>query len=173
MVDDRVLLATKQWTLVQPVISAFIAAVVRDFSARDDILQDVAVAVLESYDRYDPARPFQAWALGIARNQIRNYLRRQGREKLMLNEEVIKGLADGFDEFSGQQRSLEHLQHCLTKLDSKAIELLRLRYVVELKPAAIAERMETRANSIAKTLQRIRDVLRECIRRQMAAEGAK
>jgi len=169
-VDDRILIATKQWTLVQPVVSAFIAAVVRDFSVRDDILQDVAVAVLESYERYDPSRPFQTWALGIARNQIRSYLRRQKKDLLTFDEQVIANLADGFNELAGQQRSLEHLQGCVGKLDPKAIELLELRYSTGLKPAAIAERLHSNANNIAKALQRIRDLLRECIRRQMTAE---
>ncbi|MFM8584714.1 MAG: hypothetical protein ACKOFW_24920, partial [Planctomycetaceae bacterium] len=50
--------ATRQWTLAQPVVSAFIGSIVRDVAARDDVLQETAVAVLESFDRYDPALPF-------------------------------------------------------------------------------------------------------------------
>ena len=169
--DDKILIATKQWTLVQPVVSAFVGAVVRDFSTRDDILQEIAVAVLESYDRYDASKSFQAWALGIARNQIRIYLRRQKRELLTFDEQVIGNLVDSFNAPAGPRRSLEHLQSCLGKLDVKAIELLQLRYSENLKPAAIAERVNANANSISKGLQRIRDVLRACIRRQMAMEA--
>ena len=45
--------ATRLWTLAQPVISAFVTSVVRDFAARDDVLQEIAVAVIESFERYD------------------------------------------------------------------------------------------------------------------------
>ncbi len=168
--DDRVLMATKQWTLVQPVVSAFVGAIVRDFAARDDVLQEVAVAILESYDTYDPARPFQAWALGIARNQIRNYLRRQKRDLLTFDEKVIASLADTFDGIGAELRTLDHLHVCVGKLDARALELLELRYTQDLKPAAIAARLQSTANNIAKALQRIRDSLRDCVRKQAVAE---
>ncbi len=171
MVDSRIVIATRQWTLVQPVVSAFVGAVVRDFAARDDILQEVAVAVLESYDTYDPARPFQAWALGIARNQIRQYLRKQHRDLLTFDEQVVANLAIAFDEESSQlAHELDHLQVCLGKLDTKARNVLELRYSRGWKPAAIATQLNLSANAVAKSLQRIRDLLRECIRRQARIE---
>ena len=73
--DERTRQATRLWTLAQPAVSAFITSVVRDFKDRDDVLQDVAVAVIESFDRYDPQRPFTAWAIGVARNQVGLYLK--------------------------------------------------------------------------------------------------
>jgi RNA polymerase sigma-70 factor (ECF subfamily) len=72
------------WTLAQPAVSAFITSVVRDFRDRDDVLQDVAVAVIESFGRWDPERPFVAWAIGVARNQVGLYLRRRRREQHVL-----------------------------------------------------------------------------------------
>ncbi|MFN7845059.1 MAG: sigma factor [Pirellula sp.] len=62
--------AIRYWTLAQPVVSAYVAAVVRDFRYRDDVLQAISVAVLEAFSSYDPARPFTPWVMGIARNQI-------------------------------------------------------------------------------------------------------
>lgn len=58
--------AIRYWTLAQPVVSAYVTAVVRDFRDRDDLLQAISVAVLEAFSSYDPARPFTAWAIGIA-----------------------------------------------------------------------------------------------------------
>ncbi len=49
--EPNILMATKQWTLVQPLVSAFVGAIVRDFAVRDDLLQEIAVAILESYER--------------------------------------------------------------------------------------------------------------------------
>jgi hypothetical protein len=48
--DDNTRQAARLWTLAQPVVSAFVTSVVRVFSARDDVLQEVAVAVIESFD---------------------------------------------------------------------------------------------------------------------------
>jgi hypothetical protein len=47
-----------------PTVSAFVGSVLHDFQARDDVHQNTAVAVLESFPRYDPAQPFVARALG-------------------------------------------------------------------------------------------------------------
>lgn len=173
VLDDHVLIATRQWTVVQPIVSAFVGAIVRDFAARDDILQDVAVAVLESYHRYDAARPFQAWALGIARNHIRLYLRKQKRDLLTFDEQVIASLADTFDQSAEALRRLDSLQYCLGRLETKSRALLELRYVEDLKPTAIGERMQMAPNTVAKALQRIRDLLRECIGRHAATEGGR
>ncbi len=161
--DDRILSATKHWTLVQPVVSAFVGSMVRDFASRDDILQETAVAVLQSYERYDESRPFQAWALGIARNQVRLYLRKQKRELVVFDDQTIDLIAETFAQPSESMRSLEHLQTCIHKLDAKSMSLLQLRYVADCKPAVIAKQVQSTANAVAKTLQRIRDLLRECI----------
>ncbi len=171
--DERILSATKQWTLVQPVVSAFVGSIVRDFATRDDILQETAVAVLQNYDRYDTTRPFQAWALGIARNQVRLYLRKQKRDLVVFDDQTIAQIADSFEHSAESMRTLEHLQTCIHKLDAKSMSLLQLRYVADCKPAAIANQIQSTANAVAKTLQRIRDLLRECIQQQSAKEALK
>ena len=60
--------AFAQWTLAQPAVSAFVQAMVPDRAERDDVLQEVAMAVLESFGSYDRSRPFVPWAIGIARH---------------------------------------------------------------------------------------------------------
>jgi len=169
--DERTQQATRLWTLAQPVVSAFVVSVVRDFSARDDVLQDIAVGVMESFDRYDPQRPFVAWALGIAQNQVRLYLRRMQRGRLVFDDDVLHQLAVAFQETSPEQtHSLGYLRGCLDQLEGRAREFCELRYGRDLKPAAIAESLGMSANTVAKALQRIRDQLRDCIEHKAAIE---
>lgn len=156
-----------------PVVSAFVTSTVRDFSARDDVLQEIAIAVIESFPRYDSSRPFVGWALGIARNQVGLYLRRQRRDRLVFDEDVLVSVATAFEDVtSDESHRLDVLSDCLRNLEGRAKELCTLRYQDDLKPAAIAERIGMSANSVAKALQRIRDQLRECIERKAACEGA-
>ncbi len=170
--DPRTLQATRLWTLAQPVVSAFITSVVRDFAARDDVLQEVAVAVIESFDRYDSQRPFTAWVLGIAQNQVRLYLRRQHRDRLVFDDALIAGLCSTFAEAGREElRPLDFLRDCLGDLQGRARELCELRYGRDLKPAAIAEAVGMTANSVAKALQRIREQLRDCIERKSVVYG--
>lgn len=170
--DSQAIQATRLWTLAQPVVSAFIVSAVRDFAARDDVLQETAVAVMESFGRYDPQRPFVAWAMGIAQNQVRLYLRRIQRDRIVFDDDVLAQLAVAFEETSPQQsQALGFLHGCLDQLEGRARELCELRYARDLKPAAIAESLGMSANTVAKALQRIRDQLRACIERKAAVEG--
>ena len=170
--DETTRQAARYWTLAQPAVSAFVAAVVHDFRDRDDVLQDIAVAVLESFPSYDPARPFTAWAIGVARNQVRLYLRRRRRDRLVFDEATIACLADAFGEIDADQvRRLDVLRECLAMLANRARGLCQLRYEQDLKPAAIADRVGMTPNSVAKALQRIRDQLRECLDRRASVSS--
>lgn len=162
---------TRLWTLAVPAVSAFVASLVRDFQDRDDVLQDTAVAVVESFDQYDPARPFVAWALGVARNQALLHLRRKGRDRVAFDTDAVEALAAAFaDVAPAEVHKLDRLRDCVKDMDAKSRELCRLRYEEDLKPAAIGERLGVGANAVAKALQRVRDRLRECVERKAAGE---
>jgi RNA polymerase sigma-70 factor (ECF subfamily) len=107
------------WSLAQPAVSAFITAVLQDFTARDDVLQDVAVAVLESIDSYDDSRPFTPWAIGVARNQIGLHLRKQRRDRQTFDTAAVEGLAVAFDMLSeDDSHLLERPRVCVSRLSS-------------------------------------------------------
>ncbi|GAA4451548.1 sigma-70 family RNA polymerase sigma factor [Novipirellula rosea] len=166
-VDEITRQATRHWTLAQPAVSAFIASVVRDFRDRDDVLQNVAVAVVESFHTYDSDSPFIPWAIGIARRQVGLYLRRRSRDPLVFDDDAVACLAIALHE-EAQERShaLDFLQDCLGSLDGRAKKLIGLRYRDDMKPAAIATETDMTPNSVAKALQRLRDHLRGCIERK-------
>ncbi|MEZ5944587.1 MAG: sigma factor [Planctomycetaceae bacterium] len=76
----------------------------RDFKDRDDVLQELAVAAIESFDAYDSKRPFVPWVMGVARNQIGLYLRWCRRDRLVFDEETVSCLVAAFSEVSSQER---------------------------------------------------------------------
>lgn len=161
------------WTLAQPAVSAYVATLVRDFRDRDDVLQDVAVAVLDSFDTYDPARPFVAWATGIARNHVLRYLRRKGRDRLVFGDAALDRLEAAFASLQPEEvRMLDHLDECIRTLDVRSRRLCELRYRDDLKPAEIAPCVGMSANAVAKALQRLREALRDCVARKAALDGA-
>lgn len=165
--DDNSRQAARLWTLAQPVVSAFVTSVVRDFKDRDDVLQEIAVVVFESFDSYDQQRPFVPWVMGVARNQVGLYLRQRVKNRLVFDVDTVNCLATAFTELSPrEQHRLDALTDCLKLLDDRARELCHLRYYDNLKPAGIAEKLGMAPNAVAKALQRIRDQLRDCINRR-------
>ena len=172
MIDPVTEKATRCWMSALPAVSAFVASQIQDRGQHEDILQETAVAVLKSFERYDPKVAFKHWAIGIARNQIRNYFRGRQTKPLVFDSETVESLAVAFDAVSGNAGySLVFLKECIAKLQDKARKICELRYSDNLKPAAIAEKLNTSPNNISKTLQRIRATLRDCIIQKAQHEG--
>ncbi|MEY3143429.1 MAG: hypothetical protein RLY21_1922 [Planctomycetota bacterium] len=172
--DPRTRQAFTLWTQAQPAVSAFVHALVGDRTARDEILQEVALAILESFDRYDASRPFLPWALGIARNEVAKARHRGRRFPALLSEAAESALADAVASVSDDERvRLAHLSDCLARLEGRPREICDLRYRTGLTPARIAGALGMQPNTVSKALERVRLELRECIERRIAAEGAR
>ena len=167
--DESTEHATRHWTSAQPTVAAFVAAVIWDYRDREDVLQEIALAVFKSIDSYDSKLPFNAWAIGIARNQVGLYLRRRRRDRHVFGDSTIACLESAFSRTSPSPK-LDYLPECMQQLDDRAREMCELRYQDDLKPAAIGEKLQLTANAVSKALQRIRDQLRLCVESKAAIE---
>ena len=138
------------------------------------MVQDIAVAVFESFEQYDRERPFIQWAMGVARNQFKNYLRQRKRHLAVFDLETIGALESAFADLPATEiRELDFLQECLQKLDEKGLQLCDLRYRKGLKPAAISEAIKVSGTAVRKSLQRVREQLRVCVERKVSEEGTR
>ncbi|MBI1372284.1 MAG: sigma-70 family RNA polymerase sigma factor [Phycisphaera sp.] len=169
--DHKRIDLTVRWTQAQPNVAAFIRSIVRNPTDAEDILQDTAYRIAVKFDDYDAARPFIAWCIGIARNCVLEWRRKHARDAALLDAEAIEHIAAGYE-----QRAPEHsrmsvtLQRCLDKLTDNGRRLLELRYDRNLKPARIAEMLDSTPASISATLYRVREMLRQCVESTHAAE---
>ena len=171
--DERTRQAFTLWTQAQPTVSAYIHALVGDRTVRDEILQEVALSILEHFDRYDHARPFLPWAMTIARNAVADRRRRGRRMPAQLSDAAEAALAAALAEVSDAERArLAHLTACLEKVEGRAREICDYRYRAGLAPARIAALLGLQSNTVAKALQRLRDDLRTCIERREAGGAA-
>lgn len=172
--DPRTRQAFTLWTQAQPAVSAFVHALVGDRVMRDEVLQEVALAILEGFDRYDASRPFLPWALAIARNEVANARHRGRRFPALLSEAAENALADAVASVSDDERArLAHLADCVAHLEGRPRDICDLRYRSGLSPARIAAALGMQSNTVSKALQRVREELRACIERRIAAEGAR
>lgn len=169
--DDRTRAAIALWTTAQPAVMAFVHSVVRDRSLREDLLQAIAVRVIESFDRFDRSRAFVPWAIGIARHAIVDE-RRRSQRSIRLDDAALDAVAQAFERVAERESQLsEHLGNCLEQLDERAREICTLRYRQGMTPAAIAVAMSIQPNTVSKALQRLREQLRRCIEERSVREG--
>lgn len=163
---------TRCWTQAQAAIAGYISAVVGDPHQADDVLQDVAVTLLRKFAHYDPARPFIAWAMGVAKMQILSTRRDLGRSARRLSDGMVEQLAAEWLEVlpEADPRSFA-LAACVERLAPHSRELVLLRYRQALDPAAIAARLGRSVGAVRTALSRLRMSLHECVERRMATGG--
>lgn len=169
--DESTQKAARLWTSAQPAVAAFVSSVVLDRRDREDIVQETALAVFKAIESYDSQRPFNAWAIGIARNQIGTYLRKHKRDRHVFSEATIANLQAPFAA-EVDRPELDFVDVCLRQLQDHARKLCDLRYRQGLKPAAISQQVDMTANAVAKALQRVRAQIKSCIETKVAASAS-
>ena len=153
----------------QNALKAYIGSMVRDPHAREDIFQEVALAMCDAFERYDESRPFKAWARGIATNKILKLWEQSKREIVAFSPEAVEAVASAYEETDDQvSDAQEALRHCMENLPERSRQLLGLRYGGALKLKDIAVRMGRTLSAAHKALARIRAGLQQCIQRRLA-----
>jgi len=162
---------TRLWTKAEPVVAGYVGSMVRDFHTCEDILQEIAVILLRKFDQYDHDRPFESWAIGMARNEILARRRSQARSFLSYRQDLLSAITETYDELAPElSRQTLALRRCMGRIQGPNRQILELRYDEALKPRQIAEKIGMAAGAVRVRLSRIRASLRECVE-QTLAEG--
>ncbi len=167
--EDSFKRLTVEWTRAQPAVGRFVRSFVRNRADADDVLQEVALTIVDRFEKYDPERPFIGWALGVARNVVKTHFRKQLRRPVTTEDEsAVDGVADAFEKLQPELEDMkEALAECLQRVPSEDRQILAMQYEDDLKPAAIAERIGKTPNHVAVLMHRLRLGLRQCVERKM------
>jgi RNA polymerase sigma-70 factor (ECF subfamily) len=126
-VEERIAMAERERFLTlflqsEAALRAFIGSLVLDRHAREDVLQECALTLWREFDRYEPQRPFGAWARGVAARKI--FQRRQAGERfpVAFSPEMIQAVREAYDrmEESAAPRA-EALSQCLERLPERSV----------------------------------------------------
>ncbi len=139
----------------------------------DDIVQEALVLLWKHFDQYDPERPFLPWANRFVYRQVQTYRRKQAtRAKYFFSDETIERLAAEMPAFQERDQAMSRaLELCLEGLGGKQRALIEQRYVAKESLCKLADETGRSANSLYKTLQRIRVGLYRCISQRVLDEG--
>jgi RNA polymerase sigma-70 factor (ECF subfamily) len=157
-------------------LSGYLLAATGDVHEAEDLLQEVSVALWESFDRYDEGRAFSSWALGIARHKVLDWRTKKGRRSRLLSLEILGAVerAEAREaEELAERRPL--LQQCMESLPAHLRELVELRYGDGLQLDEVASRLRRTVGAVQMAYVRIRRSLRECVGRRLgpAAEASR
>jgi RNA polymerase sigma-70 factor len=154
-------------------IRAFIGALIRDRHTREDVVQEVALTLWREFDRYDPARPFGAWARGVAANKILQRWNQAGHIPRPFSPQAVQALVEACDRAAAKASlRAEALEDCIEDLPEKSRQLLVLRYTEELQVEQIAAQLRATVDGVYQALSRLRVRLAECVERRVAGREA-
>jgi RNA polymerase sigma-70 factor (ECF subfamily) len=151
----------------------YIYTLVRDLDDADDLFQQTSLVLWDKFHRFDASRSFIAWACGVARFEVSNFLRSRSRHRVYFSDELGMMLIDAHEGL--EQAELEErrdaLAACMKKLRVRDQRLLDECYEQSSRIPEIAHLWGRSSQSIHNSLRRIRRTLFECVNRSLAQGG--
>ena len=151
----------------------YVMAIVPHLSEAQEIVQQTALVLWEKFDDYDRTRPFAPWACRFARNVARQWIDRQQKWKRLLDNGLAEELTERREQLQPEfDHRLSHLNTCLRKLPERQRALVEGYYLRQLDAESLATQARRSIDAVYKSLQRIRQQLRDCIERARLEENA-
>lgn len=161
------------FTQSQRALYLYIIPLVGNAADAEEVLQETNVVIWSKWRQFQPGSNFVAWGRAIARLEVFRFRRRRGHRLHLLADDVIERMAFHVEEQPNDvDLRRDALASCVEKLREQDRELIRRRYAADASGDMVAQELGRPANSVYQSLGRIRRVLMECVRRQLAAAGA-
>lgn len=136
----------------------------------EDVLQDTNVVLWEKFNQYRPGSSFATWACQIAHFKVLQFQQRTRRRPILIDSEVLAQLAEDAQDMATElEAERERLAACLQQLPPDDRLLVCRRYAPGETGKSVAASLGRPANSVYKSITRIRRTLLKCIRRGIAA----
>jgi RNA polymerase sigma-70 factor (ECF subfamily) len=166
--------------LHQARVRMFLSRFLQNDTVVDDLAQETFLHAYRGLPSYRGEARFSTWLLGIARNEILMHLREEARRRTALAgtlESSLAGWLAGRLESSPEpepadERRLAALRACLGVLPERSAEILDKFYFQGRPGVEIAGEVQKRQGAFWVMLVRIRQTLRQCIERRLAAPEA-
>lgn len=168
MSDDPLQEVLQRFVHHQPRIKGFILALLPDFPAAEDVLQETFLVVQRKAAEFEPGSNFLAWVFQIARFQVMKAQQTHHRHAERFSEAVLDSLAASAPTEPWDDRRLALLPGCIEKLGPQARRILDLFYQQEHKPQEIARHIGWASAAVSVALSRSRRALRECIEHRLS-----
>ncbi len=158
------------YTGIQARLYSYILGMVHNRSDAEELLQETSVVIWDCFDKYDSNYSFSAWAFGIAKNKIYEYLCENKETKKLFSDAVYEQLARAAED-SGDDilDRLETVKKCFSKLKKSDMTLMVYKYYSNKSINQISDLTGRSGNSLYKTFTRIIVQLRKCVGYQMRA----
>ncbi|MEO2017693.1 MAG: sigma-70 family RNA polymerase sigma factor [Fuerstiella sp.] len=162
----------REFTQSQRPLYLYILPLVGNSADADEVLQEANLVIWAKWHQFELGSNFLAWGRAIARLEVFRHRRNRGRKLTFLDGNVLDLVAQR-SEAVNEKLELRQaaLAKCLGQLRPRDRDLIQMRYAAGANGDKVAKNLGRPANSVYQSLGRIRRVLMECVRMQLAEEG--
>ncbi|MEX0586506.1 MAG: sigma-70 family RNA polymerase sigma factor [Pirellulales bacterium] len=130
----------------------------------EDLCQEVFLRSYQSEGHFDSPAMVRPWLIGIARNVLREHVRRVARRREIGWTALCLEVDHSLEPVDPLYDDVVHLlPDCIESLGQSAREALEMHYRSELRLAQIGERLRRSEGAIKLLMFRARQFLRNCI----------
>ena len=169
--DERYEEFLQHFLLDQARIFSYIRSLLPQYADAQDVFQRCSLTLWRHFDQFDQQRLFLPWACTIALNEVRNFRRVHGRDKLHLAEDLFEQLAERrSDSLVRRDRRSLALRTCVESLKQADRELVQHVYEDSRPVEEIAKSTGKAMQTLYNRLSILRRQLLQCIEKRIASE---
>jgi RNA polymerase sigma-70 factor (ECF subfamily) len=130
----------------------------------EDLCQEVFLRSYLGRARFDSSVMIRPWLIGIARNLLREHVRRIKRRKEVAWTELCLQLEEMVDANDDRyEEVLTELPGCISSLGQSARQALEFRYQANLKLSEIGDKLKRSEGAVKLLMFRARQALKNCL----------
>jgi len=157
---------------VRKELRIFLSAHASSIDMIEEVLQSTLVVCYENIAKYELRGTFLCWIKGIARNLLLKEIKARSRylspDEDALDRIVLESALVSVQAQDREEERVERLRDCLGRLSQDLQDLIQQRYFNRLSVRDLARVMKRTETWTAVTLFRIRDILRDCMAKEVA-----
>ena len=149
-------------------ILGYLDALLLNRDDAEDLFQETCAVLWQKFDEFKPGTNFLAWALRVADRKVMNFRTTQSRRTAFtarLRDALITEIANRKTEDAAD--SLTALGSCMKRLTQGDRRMVTLCYAEGVPVPQVADHLGRSAESVYHSLRRIRNLLLDCIHREL------
>jgi len=153
----------------QQAVFAYLRSRLFEPSDAEDLCQEVFLRCFQGRAKFSRDIALRPWIIGIARNVLREHVRRLKRRKEVAWAKLCLEL-DDLEKPSveaSEDAALEHLPDCIGTLAEKARDAIQMKYQDRMRMAEIGRKMARSEGAVKLLMHRARQALRSCLGAQL------
>ena len=150
-------------------LRAYIYGFLKNSEAIEDCIQETCIVVWDKQQEGWSLDEYQKFSYATARFKALSWLKKhQPKKHVQLSPAMMERLADSTLEVEQDQR-ISTLNDCLDRLSPEQRSILDARYEAADSQALqlLANRLNRKVDSLYKQLERLRTILRDCVRKEL------